>query len=461
MASRTKLRMIAADLFQEAVQAAKPERFIENAMRIDDNEYLCFKLNDDGDEFSMPFDWNSEYYYSLVALGKAAVGMANEVNRSFRPHEGFASRLIITHEMSLEERRSVRIPAETDDLHIIQSSHPFPDEESVKAGKALMDFFKSMEDNGIIIFLLSGGGSSLAVAPADGITLEDKIDVTRLLFKAGADIKELNCVRKHLSKIKGGQLAKMTKAHQIFTIVLSDVYDDDASSIASGLVIPDETTFQDACDIMHKYQVWNQLPASVRKRLRDGSDGNIEETPKDWGDWGHSVTYYIAASNKNSVAAARNKAKDIVTALSHPLIGDASDGAKNLVKKMKKGKLEIEITGGETTVKIIGDGTGGRNQHMALAFALQAEKEKLHERYPKWAFLSGGTDGRDGPTEAAGGMVDYESLQRMRQAGIDPQKELDNCNSNHALATSHDLLPREYTGTNVGDIQIFIGDPHG
>ena len=456
VASRTKLRMIAADLFQEAVQAAKPERFIKNAMRVDDNEYLCFKTGDDGNEFSMPFDFNSYYFYHVVALGKAAVGMTNEVN-SFRHEKGFESFLIITHEMSLEEQGFLSRNVETDDFHIIKSSHPFPDEESLEAGKALMHMFKSMTDDDIIILLLSGGASSLAVAPADGITLDDKIDVTQLLFKAGADIKELNCVRKHLSKIKGGQLAQMTKAFRIFTIVLSDVYDDDASSIGSGLVTPDKTTFQDACDIMDKYQLWNQLPASVRKRLRDGSDGKIEETSKDWG----SVTYYIAASNKSSVEAARNKAKDIVTALSHPFIGDASDGAKSLVQQMKKGKLHIEITGGETTVKITGDGVGGRNQHMALAFALQAEKEKLHEQYPKWAFLSGGTDGRDGPTEAAGGMVDYESLQRMRKAGIDPQKELDNCNSNHALKASHDLLPRECTGTNVGDIQIFIGDPDG
>ena len=456
VASRTKLRMIAADLFQEAVQAAKPERFIKNAMRVDDHDFLCFKCDDDGDEIVTPFYHGSDCFYHVVALGKAAVGMTNEVN-SFRHEKGFESFLIITHEMSLEEQGFLSRNVETDDFHIVKSSHPFPDEESVEAGKALMGMFQSMSDDDIIILLLSGGASSLAVAPADGITLDDKIDVTQLLFKVGADIKELNCVRKHLSKIKGGQLAQMTKARQIFTIVLSDVYDDDASSIGSGLVTPDKTTFQDAYDIMHKYQLWNQLPASVRKRLQDGINGEIEETPKDRGRG--RVTYYIAASNKNSVAAARNKAKDIVTALSHPFIGDASDGAKSLVQQMKNGKLHIEITGGETTVKITGDGTGGRNQHMALAFALQAEKEKLHQRYSKWAFLSGGTDGRDGPTEAAGGMVDYESLQRMREAGIDPQKELDNCNSNHALKASHDLLPREYTGTNVGDIQIFIGDP--
>ena len=307
--------------------------------------------------------------------------------------------------------------------------------------------------------LLSGGGSSLACVPADGITLQDKIATTDLLFKVGADIKELNCVRKHLSKIKGGQLAQMTKA-TIHTITISDVFDDDPSSIASGIAYPDETTFQEAYTIMQKYHVWNDLPVSVQKRLQKGCDGEIAGTPNDSDQFNH-VRGYIAASNKQSVKAAQEKAEEFSSLFQSLLIGDASDGAKNFVQQVKKGKLHIEVTGGETTVKITGDGTGGRNQHMALAFALQAEKEGLHERYPQWVFLSGGTDGRDGPTEAAGGMVDHQSLQRMRKAGIDPQKELENCNSHHALAASGDLIPRNDTGTNVGDIQIFIGDPHG
>lgn len=460
VASREKLRDLATDLFQTAVEAAKTDRitcffktdskcFIRGAddyIELDKNVKGLPPL---GDGFR--FDgYSKDACFHVVAVGKAAVGMAEDAVKELGT-ERVSSVLVVTH----EDYRSTIIKSED----IIRASHPFPDESSVAAGKALIKKFQSVPKGETILLLLSGGGSSLAVAPADGITLQDKIATTQLLFKAGADIKELNCVRKHLSKIKGGQLAQMTKA-KIHTITISDVFDDDPASIASGIAYPDETTFQEAYTIMQKYHVWNDLPASVQKRLQDGIDGYIAETPSEKKKFRH-VQGVIVASNKQSVEAAQAKVAELSSLFPSLLIGDASDGAKNFVQQVKNGKLHIEVRGGETTVKITGDGMGGRNQHMALAFALQAEEQKLQERYKEWVFLSGGTDGRDGPTEAAGGMVDDESLKRMRKAGIDPQKELDNCNSNAALAASDDLMPRNDTGTNVGDIQIFIGDPHG
>ena len=505
-ALRELLRGMANVCFLRAAVAASPSNFMSKSVRRSLNGYQW--EDEDEDEWNLTIDIDylenytdffapredkkkltKSYYYTngiyspafhTVAVGKASYLMYNEVRNLFSNLDELDIRtvspvnvFVVTHERideiysltkkCIEEKAPFSSVYERAFKEMFrQSSHPFPDESSVRAGEELIKRFKSASKDEVILLLLSGGASSLVCVPADGITLQDKVATTELLFKAGADIKELNCVRKHLSKIKGGQLAQMTEA-TIHTITISDVFDDDPSSIGGGLAYPDHTTFKEAYNIMQRYKLWDQLPASVQQRLQDGCDKKIPDTPSDPEQFRH-VTGYIAASNKTSVKAAYEAANDfLVSDLEKRLvIGDATDAAQDLVEKAKKGKnLFIDIRGGETTVEITGDGKGGRNQHMALAFALQAEKEKLHERYPKWAFLSGGTDGRDGPTDAAGGMVDDESLKRMRKAGIDPQKELDNCNSNHALAASGDLIPRDDTGTNVGDIQIFIGDPHG
>ena len=477
VASRKDLREMVGKLFESAVGAAIPRVFMSHAITqffpdkfmfvcaSDYTDYIKSRKRDkDYEDMNIGDKWSLSYSREkpihLVSVGKASLEMT--MSAVYRLGElgvkNLPSALVISHKGAGDGFHN-DIASFFGKIDVIQAAHPFPDERSVVAGEALIKKFQSVPKGEVILLLLSGGGSSLAVAPADGITLQDKIATTELLFKAGANIKELNCVRKHLSKIKGGQLAQMTKA-TIHTITLSDVFDDDPSSIASGIAYPDKTTFQEAYDIMHKYKLWDDLPASVQKRLQDGSDGKIADTPSDSEQF-HHLRGYIAASNKQSVKAVTDRAAEISSLFPNILIGDASDGAKSLINQTQKNKLHIEVTGGETTVNITGDGVGGRNQHMALAFALQAEEQKLHERYPKWAFLSGGTDGRDGPTEAAGGVVDHESLHRMRKAGIDPQKELDNCNSNHALAASGDLIPRDDTGTNVGDIQIFIGDPHG
>ena len=444
---RGDLRSRAQQLFDVAVKAADPYRIVKRAIRFDaESKEWKIKIGSNNSEKSYP----QNQCFHVVALGKAAVGMAeatvNELGES-----RVSSALVVTH----EDYRSANIPNE----NILKAAHPFPDESSVKAGNALLDKFRSVKEGEVILFLLSGGGSALATVPTDDIELQDKIDITELLFKAGADITQLNCIRKHLSKIKGGQLAQATKA-TIHTIILSDVVFDQPTYIASGMTYPDGTTLQEMQSIINKYNLKDDIPERIKRRLENAKRRIIEDTPDDTNLFKH-VTWYIAGSNGQSVKAARDMSASIMESYNidlytQPITGEASNAANAIAGTVRNSSI-LHIRGGETTVTIKGEGTGGRNQELALEYALSMERAKAGGT---WVFLSGGTDGRDGPTEAAGGIVDNQSLQRMRKAGIDPQKELDNNNSYYALKASDDLIPRDDTGTNVGDIQIFIGLPY-
>ena len=447
MVTREDLRDKAKRFFEAAIKAADPYEIVKRAIRFDaESKEWKIKIGSNNSEKSYP----QNQCFHVVALGKAAVGMAeatvNELGKS-----RVSSTLVVTH----EDYRSANIPNE----NILKAAHPFPDESSVKAGNALLDKFRSVKEGEVILFLLSGGGSALATVPTNDIELQDKIDITELLFKAGADITQLNCIRKHLSKIKGGQLAQATKA-TIHTIILSDVVFNQPADIASGMTYPDGTTLQNMRDIIKKYNLQDDIPERIKQRLENAKRRIIEDTPDDTNLFKH-VTWYIAGSNGQSVKAARDMSASIMDPYNidlyiQPITGEASNAATSIGGTIRNSSI-LHIRGGETTVTIKGDGKGGRNQEFALAYALFMERAKAGGT---WVFLSGGTDGRDGPTEAAGGIVDNQSLQRMREANIDPQKELDNNNSYYALKASDDLIPRDDTGTNVGDIQIFIGFPY-
>jgi hydroxypyruvate reductase len=330
----------------------------------------------------------------------------------------------------------------------------------LKGAEASQRFLAETTSEDAVLVLISGGGSALLPAPAPPVTLEDKGLVTQLLLAGGADIQELNTVRKHLSMLKGGGLAGLAFPSRVESLILSDVIGDDLSTIASGCTVPDPTTFEDVLWILRQYRLLSEVPDSVRQRIEQGLAGKIPETPKEGDPVFSRVVNRLVGSNGVSLAAARQQAADFdyrAVVVSEALCGEARRAAEVLVESARQSVAGNEsnaiLAGGETTVRVTGQGKGGRNQEMALAFALAMEAVKPGG---DWVFLSGGTDGRDGPTDAAGGLVDSGTISRIRSAGLDPAAELADNNSYAALAAADDLLVTGATGTNVADLQIFL-----
>jgi hydroxypyruvate reductase len=314
----------------------------------------------------------------------------------------------------------------------------------------------------IVLCLISGGGSALWPDPADGISLEEKQEVTSSLLKAGSTILELNAVRKHLSSIKGGQLAAWAYPAQLVSLIMSDVIGDPLDFIASGPTAPDSTSFSEAVAIIQKYGV--DVPAAVRARLQMGAEGKIPETPKPGDPVFNHVQNLIIANNRLLVDAASKKASELgftPLILGTELQGEARDVAGFFAMIAR----EIAGTGspapppvcvlaaGETTVTVRGRGKGGRNQEMALAWVLSMASRPVNLPV---CFASVATDGTDGPTDAAGGVVDPSTVERASDLGLVPQKYLADNDAYHFLKATGDLILTGPTQTNLMDIQILL-----
>lgn len=346
--------------------------------------------------------------------------------------------------------------------HVIGAGHPLPDEAGFNTAKLCAKMAQDAKEGELALVLVSGGGSALIPYPVDSVTLQEKIRTTDLLLASGATINQVNCVRKHLSQLKGGGLARMVAPAALHTLILSDVIGDDLSAIASGPTVPDDTTFNDAIDVLKTKDIWNKVPDSIRHYLENGQQGKVRETPKSDEAFFVTSSHTLIGSNRISVNAIKQMAQqqgfDAIL-YSDNLWGEAKTEAEKLVlfakEQIGKGNNRpiALLAGGETTVTIKGNGRGGRNQEMALAFAIHAGQQKLPGN---WVFLSGGTDGRDGPTDAAGGMVDSGTIRRMLAAGMNPCESLNNNDSYTALKSSQDLLMTGATGTNVADLQVLL-----
>ena len=415
-----KLRQHANQIFQAGIAAANPYEAVKKH----------FVLNE---KFSK---------IHIVAFGKAACAMANAAQELI-PANLLGDAIAVTNYQNVVAVHNVEV---------IGASHPLPDFSGFEAAKRIAEIAQNAKSDEYVLVLISGGGSALIPYPVNSISLEEKIAATNLLLSCGATIHEINCVRKHLSQLKGGHLAKMISPAKCHALILSDVLGDDLSVIASGTTVADESTFDQAITILKQRNVWNGTPKSVRDYL----DQAILETPKVI----ENVTNTLIGSNAMSVEAAVKSAQLFgyeVIHYDYPLCGEARDAAEKFVLAVKNTRLENKkiafITGGETTVTLRGNGKGGRNQEMALAFAIAAEKHGLTN---EWTFLSGGTDGIDGVSSAAGGIVDARTLQRMKNASVNPAELLENNDSYHALKSSHDLLIIGATGTNVADLQILL-----
>jgi glycerate 2-kinase len=399
----------------------------------------------------------------VVGAGKATARMALAVESLLGNR--IAAGLIVVKE---EHTAPLKI------IEQVEAAHPVPNEAGIAGAQRILHLVRGADEKTLVICLLSGGASALLVAPVAGVTLQDKQEATRLLLNAGASITELNAVRKHLSMVKGGRLAQAAYPAQLVTLILSDVIGDPPAVIASGPTSPDNSTFAEAWAVIAKYGLQQKLPPHVADYLQRGIAAKVPETVKENDPCLGKTRNVIIAGIRQALDAAKAMAVQLgfsAKIISNTLQGEARDAAHFLahaarteLDAMQANERRCLLCGGETTVTVRGNGKGGRNQEFALVFALEIEGLR------GVALLSAGTDGTDGPTDAAGAMVDGNTASRARELGIDPLRYLGN-NDSYAFfqqldtaSGSHSHFKTEPTGTNVMDIQIALlntGDQPG
>jgi hydroxypyruvate reductase len=363
----------------------------------------------------------------LVAVGKAAARMT----RAALPLAGPDAAIVVTNDGNAAEIPGARL---------FVAGHPVPDARGLAAAEAVIAAAAALGPGDGLLALISGGGSALLPAPVAGVSLADKAAVNRLLLASGAPIEAMNLVRQNLSRLKGGGLARLAHPAAVTALILSDVIGDDLRAIASGPTVAPLGDAAAAAAVLRARGLWDAVPATVRAHLAAAPPAP-PVPPAD---------NRLIGSNARSVAAMAAAAPGARVA-AEPLTGDVAAAAARI---LAEGRPGITLWGGETVVTLRGRGLGGRNQELALRVALLAEAAG---GWPTgWAFLSAGTDGRDGPTDAAGGLVDAGSLARMRAAGIDPAARLADNDSHRALAAAGDLVVTGGTGTNVADLQVLI-----
>ncbi|MBV8056419.1 MAG: DUF4147 domain-containing protein [Deltaproteobacteria bacterium] len=387
----------------------------------------------------------------LLAAGKAAVGMAIEGRE--RIGAKLHDTLVIVHGpvSGKVDGSSPGLPR----FRIIEAAHPIPNQLSEAAAHAALRFVANAHPDDLIVCMLSGGASALMAAPADGLTLGDKVAVTSALMNAGASIHELNTVRRHLSVIKGGRLLRSSNAN-FLTLMLSDVPGNDLSTIGSGPTAADSTTYSDAIAILKRRRVWGRTPEIVRDHLERGAAGEFNETLKQGDSALARVRNIIIADNRTATEAACQAAAALNYAVerSHDLRGDATEAGTALGTFLcgLKSERTCVIAGGETSVSVKGNGKGGRSQQAALAAAFELAKLDAKGRV---AVLFAGTDGIDGPTDAAGAIATPSTLLRAGEAGLNSKSALDLNDCYNFFKALGDLVIIGPTGTNVAD--IFVG----
>ena len=345
-------------------------------------------------------------------------------------------------------------------ITVVEAGHPVPDRAGLRGAAHLQTLVRGLTPRDLLLVLLSGGASSLLPAPVPGISLADKQRTTRLLLRSGASIGEMNTVRKHLSLLKGGGLARCTNA-AIATLILSDVIGDDIGTIGSGPTAPDPTTFADAAGILRRYRIWRAVPKTVRRHLLQGLKGLVPETLKPGFRRARHVRHAIIGNNHrmlDAVAGAAERAGLRTCLLSDAITGEARTAAERFVGLAKRlmdtpGTLPRPaclIAGGEPTVTVTGRGKGGRAQEFATAAAL------LLDGIPRVWLAAMGTDGSDGPTDAAGAVVTGTTLARARKLGINLRAILSRHNTFHAMHALGCHIRTGPTGTNVNDLYLLL-----
>ncbi|MCC5984641.1 MAG: DUF4147 domain-containing protein [Rhodobacteraceae bacterium] len=377
----------------------------------------------------------------VLGVGKAAVAMTRAALTALA-EAGVtpATALVVTNAENAQPLAGARV---------MTAGHPVPDAGGLAAGRAVLDMLAGAEAGDTVLVLVSGGGSALLPAPVAGVSLDDKAAVSAVLLGAGLDITAMNAVRQHLSRLKGGGLLRAAAPARVVALILSDVIGDDLRVIASGPTVAPILPRAGVRALLRDRDLWAALPEAARTAL---------ERPEDAPPLPEADNRLIGSNRMSldAMAAARPEAQIICDALT----GDVAEAAARIcavAQEAPRGAPVLALFGGETTVTLRGDGRGGRNQELALRVAMALEGALPGGR--GWRFLSGGTDGRDGPTDAAGGITDPHTLARLDAAGGDAAALLANNDSYRALALAGDLLKTGGTGTNVADLQILSLDP--
>jgi len=424
------------DIFRAALAAADPARAVRRHAA----------------EVRATYEREGHRRLVVAGFGKAAFVMARALREEWP--DPVAAGAVVTKYGHADP--AVRLPG----IAVREAGHPVPDAPGVAATEEILRLADG-EERTLFVNLVSGGGSALFVAPVAGVTLAEKQAVTGLLLRAGAEIHELNAVRKHLSRVKGGRWAARLHPARVFSLILSDVIGDRLDVIASGPTAPDPTTFDDAWAVLERRGLLGETPAAVRDVLDRGRRGEAPETPKPGDPVFDRVENRIIGSNRLALDAARRRAEALgyeTRILTAELTGEAAEVGRDLAAMARKVRREAGrpyclLVGGETTVTVRGPGLGGRNLELALAFAAEIAGEA------GIAMLSAGTDGTDGPTDAAGAVVNGETAIRARERGWAPETYLAHNDSYRFFERTGDLFITGPTGTNVMDVQAVLVYP--
>ena len=437
-----KMRDDALTVMEAAINAVDPKNAVMEKLQLIDGNVVV-------DGFTKPLD--DVRRVLVVGGGKAGGPMAEAVEEILgdRVEEGVVNILGGT-----EARYHVNR------VKLNRASHPVPDDEGAKGVRDMMKLTSNLSPDDLVLALISGGGSALMPLPADGVSLEDVQDVTRRLLSAGATINELNAVRKHLSAFKGGQLAANCYPSTVVCLILSDVVGDPLDTIASGPTAPDSSTYKTAREVLDSYGIWGSVSPAVKRRIELGLEGKVAETPKPGDPVFEKVHNVVVANNMKAARTAADKAEKLgynTRVLSTFVEGEARHVGTvyaGLARSLSMNDLPVPkpgalLLGGETTVTVTGQGVGGRNQEVALSALMKIADQSC-------VVLALGTDGIDGPTDAAGAIVDGASLSRAQLRGLDPAKHLRENDSYSFFEALGDAVFTGPTGTNVNDLTLIL-----
>lgn len=439
---RERRKLIAA-VQEAALAAVDPAEAVRRNVRREGDELRIGERTYRLDEYERIF---------VVGGGKASAPMAAALAEILGDRLT-AGLINVKHGYTLAE-------GELRGIELVEAGHPTPDEAGLRGAQRIAEMLEGLTEKDLVICVISGGGSALLTLPAPGISLADVQQLTEALLRCGATINEINAVRKHISRLKGGNLARLAHPAQVVSLILSDVVGSPLDVIASGPTVPDTTTFQEAHGVLEKYGLLDEVPASIVERLRAGMEGKIEETPKEGDQIFERVYNLVVGDNAIAAQAAVAKAQELglnALLLSTYVEGEAREVAKVFAALGKEiarygrplARPACLVAGGETTVTIRGKGKGGRNQELALSAALAIQG---------WegVYIVGlATDGTDGPTDAAGAIATGSTVARARELGLDAEAYLADNDSYHFFQALGDLIVTGPTNTNVNDL-IFV-----
>ena len=439
--NRERLRKDAVSIFEAGLKAVDPENAVKRHLMLKNGV-----LQVNGSRYALS---GFENIY-VVGMGKAAAPMARAV-------EDILGDRITAGIINVKYGHTAALKK----VKINEAAHPLPDEAGLEGAREIAALLGITGERDLVVFLISGGGSALLPLPAEGLTLEDKQNLTQSLLECGATIHEINVLRKHVSRVKGGRLARLAYPSTLVSLILSDVSGDDLDSIASGPTVPDRSTFGDCLEIIGKYGLEGKLSAGLVNYIERGEKGEAEETPKPGDPAFERTQNVIVGSNIAAARAAKERASELgynSLILSTSIGGETAGAAKMhaaIAREVASSGNPVEapaciISGGETTVKVAGKGKGGRNQEFALAMAVDIDG------LGNVLALSGGTDGTDGPTDAAGAIADGTTMERARKLGLDADRHLGENDSYNFFKPLGDLLMTGPTNTNVMDLRVVL-----